>query len=346
MKFIPGKKIRHKQVIADSRWHPDAEVFAVANFESTVELYKGDEKVQEFFDHHGTTPIRKVRFDADNKLITAATIVNVFDIETRQKTKLRRSKEKDKISSLTIFNPYHIVAGTDGGDLIIWDSRCSQKPTHWFKGGDYGDITDSIGTLRSKLYYTTGDGYINAYDMRQRKIVEQSPEQWDTGFQSMKMTEDKKNIIVGTESGSLFVYKTSDLITPWNRIGLAEEVGNSGDSAINVIESTINDGIYIAGCSDGRLRSFYLVGKQYRGLIEKRIDRADIESVHMNPLDQSEFICSGPWFVQPVNYENDGDSDIGDSNDEESSQEHSDCENHRINRDSAPDHADDYLNLF
>lgn len=297
-------------------------------------------------------------------MVTIAKTVKIHDLNTNQ-TIHSLKRENPTPPSLYSVKPLSnkiICAGDDNGDVFVWDTRTQEKPI--FSSSDCEQyISDIDGKYESRrlIVCTSGEGTLTAYDLRANKMIEPQSELFEAGFQCVKLVESNKKVVIGGEDGAVYVFNQNEWAHTSGKFAVADDTGNRGKSSIDGIEMIPDSSIFLAACSDGRMRSLTLWPHEV--LTETALCRSSLESIHVNPnADKSEIVLSGDNNIYIVNYEEkldeseDSDSHSGHDKQESTSSSSSaegssgDSEQEQdksnTNTKKMKINNDDYLNVF
>lgn len=285
-------------------------------------------------------------------MLTAAKIIKIHDLESQKTSNIKRNDGYlDKIYSLACLGRSLVCAGYDTGGFLVWDTRRRNEAifSAYDTQGYISDITGNFD-VRKQIYLTTGEGTITGYDMRKLECLDKEPSFFDTSFQCVRMAKDKK-LIVGTDSGMIYVFKRTDFKNQLSKMALSDDTGNRGYRGINDMELLSDDRTYVAACTDGKLRSFSYYQGRYQALDVHSVFGVsdEVESIHVNPRNQAELVVSGTGCAKyiNVNLEDNEDNEGETPSVQQSQQEDHTKIDASESQSSMPiQHAEDYLNLF
>lgn len=262
--------------------------------------------------HHKGSPIRRVRFDADGRMLTIAKTVKIHDLESNETlmTLKRNDDLKSTFYSLTPFGNNVICAGDDDGSVFVWDHRAQQQPI--FSSSNCEQyVSDIDGRYEAKklIVCTSGEGTLTAYDLRNMKMVDPQSELFETGFQCVKWTGNK--IVIGGEDGAIYVFNQNEWAHTSGKFAISDDPQNRGKCSIDAIDVLPGGSVFLSASSDGKIRSFTLwphkiLGEKY--LCKKR----SLESIHVNKNEENpQIVVAGDEYLSIVNYtEKEGQNDV------------------------------------
>lgn len=292
-------------------------------------------------------------------MLTIAKTVKVHDLESNDTlmTLKRNDDKKTSFYSLAAFGDSVICAGDDDGGIFAWDHRARQEPI--FSSSDCEQyISDIDGRYEAKklIVCTCGEGTLTAYDMRNLKMVEPQSELFETGFQCVKWADNRK-VVVGGEDGAIYIFNQNEWAHTSGKFALSDDTHNRGKCSIDALDGIPNSSVFLAACSDGKVRSFTLWPHKILGE-QAMCKKRPLESIHVNNNhDKSQFVVSGDEYLAIVNYV-EKESDENDQMDDQSEGSSSDSSNddtRGANAHDAPetqnkkakrDQDGDYLNIF
>lgn len=264
--------------------------------------------------HHKGSSIRRVRFDNDGHMVTIAKTVKVQDLTSNQTLNTLKRDDGKKVTFYSVkpFGNSMYSAGDDDGGVFVWDTRTPELPI--FSSYDceqyISDIDGKFETRRQMLC-TSGEGTLTAYDLRALKMIEPQSELFEAGFQCMKLDDINKKVVIGGEDGALYVFNQNEWAHTSGKFAVTSDLQNRGKCSIDCIDAIPESSIFLAGCSDGKVRALRLWPHQV--ICEKVFcKRASLESIHVNPNSgQTQIVVSGENIVNIVDYQekNDDDSD-------------------------------------
>lgn len=293
-------------------------------------------------------------------MVTIAKTVKVHDLNSNQtiNTLKRHDDKPPTLYSLMPLSTNIICAGDDDGSIFVWDTRTSDsKPT--FTSSDCGQyISDIDGRYDSRrlIVCTSGEGTLTAYDLRTNKKIEPQSELFEAGFQCVKMVELNKKVVIGGEDGAIYVFNQNEWAHTSGKFAISDDTRNRGKCSIDGIEMIPDSSVFVAACSDGRIRSLTLWPHR---LFDETVvcKRSSLESIHINPNEgKLEMVVSGENYINIVNYEekssdeelSESDSHINGNNTDSSAEsgdgekrERTDASTKKLKTNN-----EDYLNIF
>lgn len=236
-------------------------------------------------------------------MLTAARTIKVYDLES-QTTSLKLKRESGNSTSLYSLTPFGnniISAGDDDGGIFVWDTRSPDRVI--FQSHDceqYISDIDGIYETRRLLICTSGEGTLTAYDLRAMKMIEPQSELFDTGFQCLKLLSANKKIVVGAEDGAVYIFNQNEWGNTSGKHAITDDARNRGKCSIDCLEVVEDDSVFLAGCSDGKLRAFSLwpYNLLTEGLFCKR---RSLESIHKHPNKDTLIVC-GENYMNFIDY--------------------------------------------
>lgn len=297
MNFTLEKELDLQDELFDASYHPtNSNLIAVTTISGNVHILESFAPKLILKRHHKGTPIRRVRFDTNGRMITIARTVKVYDLETNTSTyKLIRDDDlKTSFYSLKSLANNFIAAGDDDGHLMVWDTRTSNnKPL--FKASDCDQYISDIDAQyegRRLIVCTSGEGTLTAYDMRNRKMIEPQSELFEAGFQCLRLDNLHKKVIVGGEDCALYIFNQDEWAHTSDKFALARNCN------IECLDMN-SESLIFAGCSDGRVRVArlwpHIIISSYRA-------RAPIDSVQAHS-ELQQLIACGENYLNVINYE-------------------------------------------
>lgn len=128
---------------------------------------------------------------------------------------------------------------------------------------------------------TSGDGLVSVYDVRQRKMYAVSDNQ-DDELLSIAMVKSGKKVVIGTQSGTLLVFRWDRWGDSHDRIPLSSYMPGGSNKTMPYLTGLdmpldcllpVNEDTVLCGCADGRLRSIDIlpnavtpIGEHARGI--------------------------------------------------------------------------------
>lgn len=295
-------------------------------------------------------------------MVTIAKTVKVHDLESNQTSNILK-RDDGKQSSLYSVMPFGhniVSAGDDDGSIFVWDTRAPEEPI--FSSYDCSQyISDIDGKFETRklLVCTSGEGTLTAYDLRAKKMIEPQSELFETGFQCLKLLDANKKVVVGGEDGAIYVFNHNEWAHTSGKFAISDDARNRGKCCIDCLDVIPDSSVFLAGCSDGRIRSFTLWPHNSMG--DKIVcKRKSVESIHVSPREGvKKVVVSGENYIDLMEYKENESSDEQESVDEsasesdETSAESSEADKHadetptneRATKKFKPD-TEDYLNLF
>lgn len=246
-----------------------------------MEFEEKDFKIKhEFKRHHKGSSIRKLRFHNDY-LLTAAKVVKVTDMKEQKVVRKLEADGVKKIYSMLVVDDYLVCAGDDSGRFLLWDYRV-ERPIHMneHKCEDY--ISDLDIDNRAKIVVaSSGEGTLTAFDVRSRKMKEPQSELFDSGFTCVRYLEEKDKVITATEDGVMNIFN----INGWGNISdrFPVKQNNTGECSIDNMELLDDEeGVFVIGCSDGKLETVSLFPHKVRNCITH--EPSGIETLDVNQI--------------------------------------------------------------
>lgn len=287
-------------------------------------------------------------------MVTIAKTVKVHDLASEQTSHtLKRDDGKSTtFYSVRAFGNNIISAGDDDGGIFVWDLRTPDEAI--FSSNDceqYISDIDGKYETRKLIACTSGEGTLTAYDMRAKKMIEPQSELFEAGFQCMQFVEDNKKVVVGAEDGAIYVFNQNEWAHTSGKFAISSDLQNRGKCSIDCIDKLPNSSIFLAGCSDGKIRAVTLWPHQM--VSEKTFcKRAALESIHVDPIDgNSRFVVSGENYLNLVSYEekseaeSDGDNEMR-VDDETNAGDNASEKKPPTNNSRLKPETDDYLKIF
>lgn len=251
-----------------------------------------------------------------------------------------------------------ICAGDDDGSVFVWDTRTPDQPV--FSSNDCEQyISDIDGKFEARrlIVCTSGEGTLTAYDLRANKMIEPQSELFEAGFQCVKMVELNKKVVIGGEDGAIYVFNHNEWAHTSGKFAISDDLRNRGKCSIDAIEMIPDGSIFLAACSDGRMRSLTLWPHEI--LSETLLcKRSPLESIHINPNEgKSELIVCGENYIDIVGFEErsssndeipgkDYKSTTEDSESEEDNDEKEGGDKNEQTAKKLKTDNEDYLNIF
>lgn len=321
-------------------------------------------------------------------MVTIAKTLKIHDLTSNQTVDtLKRNDElKSSFYAVKPIGTNLVAAGDDDGHVFVWDLRTppGQVVLDAQNCDQYISDIDTKFETKKLMICTSGEGTLTAYDIRAMKMIEPQSELFEAGFQCVKLVDLNKKVVVGAEDGALYVFNQGEWANTSGKFAISSDKRNRGRCSIDCLD-LLPTGQFLAGCSDGRVRSLTLWPQQI--LSETSFcKRSPIESIHVSPVGgKSEFVVSGGEYLNIVEFEEktlqneDVDDDESDEDSDESDDESEDTdyakpsavhadpdlaesdkseESNVANKNKAPDNEqnqnkkfkedndEDYLNLF
>jgi len=308
MDFTVTKEIKIQDDIFDARFHPTKEnLIAVATIGGNVHLIDGGDITSTLRKHHKGSPIRRLRFDKNGNLVSAARTIKIHDIQSNATIHtLKRNDDSKTIFNATLpLGPSIICAGDDEGKVFVWDTRTSEEvPT--FSSSDCDQyISDIDGKYEGRRMFvcTSGEGTLTAYDLRANKMIEPQSELFEAGFQCVKMVESNKKVVIGGEDGAVYVFNQNEWGHTSGKFAVSDDARNRGKCSIEAIDMLPDSSIYLVACSDGRIRSLTLWPHQL--LSEKVVcKRRSLECLQTCPIEgSSQVVVAGENYINILKFE-------------------------------------------
>lgn len=310
--FKVSKELRLAEEIFDARYHStDNNLICVATIAGNVFMIEDGKPSVVLRKHHKGSPIRRVRFDKDGRMITIAKTVKIYDLNASKTVhKLKRDdQEKTTFYSVFALGNNLITAGDDGGKFFVWDVRTPNQIV--FSSHDCDQyISDIDGRYEGrKVVCTSGEGTLTAYDLRANKIIEPQSELFEAGFQCVKMFETNRKVVIGGEDGSIYVFNQNEWAHTSGKFALSDDSQNRGKCSIEGIDLLPGTSVFVAACSDGKMRSFTLWPHEV--LTENILcKRNSLDTIHVCPHESKpEMVVGGDKYINILQFEEKSDDD-------------------------------------
>lgn len=312
MDFKVAGEIKLAEEIFDARYHSSKDnLICVATIAGNILLVEDGKLTSKLKKHHKGSPIRRVRFGQDGRMITIAKTVKIYDLDTNQNvlTLKRDDQEKDTFYSVMPLGNNLVTAGDDGGKLFVWDTRTPEKMV--FSSSDCDQyISDIDGRYEGrKIVCTSGEGTLTAYDLRANKMIDPQSELFEAGFQCVKLVDFNKKVVIGGEDGAIYVFNQNEWAHTSGKFPISDDTQNRGKCSIENIDVLPDSSIFLTACSDGRMRSLTLWPHQ---VLSETIlcKRNSLDTLHVNPhSNKSEIVVGGDKFLNLVSYEEKSDDE-------------------------------------
>jgi len=180
--------------------------------------------------------------------------VKIYDLDTAKS--IRKIEHGDsKIYSLLVLDNFLLCTGDDEGCFRLWDYRVNRGGAA-MEMKQCEDFISDFDVDRDKrlVLASSGEGTLTAFNIRAKRMVEPQSELFDAGFQAVRFAEDVDRAVVGAEDGSINLFKLNEWGNIIERFPLVKGRRQTSFS-IECIER-ISAKVFVAGCSDGIVRSF------------------------------------------------------------------------------------------
>jgi len=238
-----------------------------------------------------------------------------------------------------------ISAGDDDGAVFVWDTRTSDAPVFSsFDCEQYISDIDGKFEARRLMVCTSGEGTLTAYDLRAKRMIEPQSELFEAGFQCVKLVDSNKKVVIGGEDGAVYVFNQNEWSHTSGKYAISSDLRNRGKCSIDSIDKLPDTDIFLAGCSDGKMRSLTLWPHNIIGEISL-CKKSPIESLHVSPVEgQNQIVVSGENYINIVEFEDASDKESAGA-DTSTSPVDGVAESKYDDNKKKPE-PDDYLNVF
>ena len=186
---LSGKNIGHSDSVNSIAFSPDGKTIATASNDTTIKLWNLKGSLINTLSEH-SEPVNSVTFSPDGNIIVSAssdTTIRLWNKRGIQQT----IRGHDSAVNSIVFNPdNNTFASTDDKGIIkIWqiDSFQSRINTGTF--------------LRDRQQVLLNSPQVNTIQSIEGKVVKQFPNPKNKFINSIAISPDRKNVIVGTEDG-------------------------------------------------------------------------------------------------------------------------------------------------
>lgn len=257
------KDIKIDSSIVGIHCHPTKNLIAAATIDGPVHLYTysavdGNKELLTY--QHHKKHCRAVKFSPTGEyLFTGSQDSNIYVIDLETHSEFRKFCRKDgsSIYSLLPIDNYFLASGEDDGQVIIWDFRMA-SPIACFE--DCSDYISSLAVSKDKktLLATTGEGILNAYNVKSRKLLGQS-DSFDVEFSSVGIFKADSKVVVGSSDGSLNIFN-------WGEYSNISDRFPGHPGSVECMQ-VISDDIVCTGCEDGKIRAVQLFPNRFLGVL-------------------------------------------------------------------------------
>lgn len=253
-------------------FHPsEGEILFIGLINGHVNGFKGETCIWNYKKIKGSIRVLKWISPGELWIVSSEGLLRVFhfDQQTCQMKltkKLRGLHDEEPITGVCALEGAEIATGDDSGCIKIWNKetfKCTR--TYRFNGDFIADMRYLPG--KKMLFAVSGDGSLAVYNIKKDELVAQS-DNFDDEYHTLEFVLGEKKLVCFSPSGFADVYlwdfwgKLTDRITTESNDD--EEGGFSVDSVCKYNESTL-----IAGCSDGKIRTFtFPKGVYSKGIVE------------------------------------------------------------------------------
>jgi len=243
-------------------FHPQSDVLAAGIINGKVELYmyKEDQPCQLVLDvQHHTDSCRAVKFSSDGNAMYSGSADQSLVCIDRQGSIIWATPNAHSagINRIQLTGSGLVVTGDDEGGVKLWDIRQQRAVMEFKENKDF--VADfALHPEDTHLLAACGDGVLSCFDLRQRKLSEQSEEDEDE-LLSVEFIKGSKKVVCGTQGGVLGIWSWGDLSDTSDRFpGHPQSI----DTMLPVDGDTV-----CTGSSDGIIRIVSIHPNKLLGLV-------------------------------------------------------------------------------
>jgi len=243
--------------------HPKRNLIAAGTIDGPVLLYSfasnAENRELVTYEYHKKY-CRAVKFSSSGEyLFTGSqdTVIYVIDVESNSEFRKFSRTDGSPLYSLLPIDNYLLASGEDDGQVVIWDFRMA-SPVAVFE--DCSDYISCLAVNKEKktLLATSGEGVLAAYNIKSRKLIQQS-DCFDVDFLSVGVIKGDSKVVIGAGDGSLNIFN-------WGEYENISDRFPGHPSSVDCLQ-VISDDLICTGCDDGKVRAVQLFPTRFLGVL-------------------------------------------------------------------------------
>ncbi|RNA43412.1 WD repeat-containing 55-like [Brachionus plicatilis] len=239
--------------------------------------------------------IRKISFPVNNSntVFTASKdkSIKLTDIKQESNILTIENAHESPINCLVTIDNWLIASADDDGAVKIWDYR--KKDACMESKSDCSDYISDLAVSSNKkvLLATCGEGTLNAFHIRKKKLELQS-ELMDSELLCVGLMKGEKKVICGTGEGVIDIFNYGE----WGNIS---DRFPGHPSSIDCM-ATLSDNVVLTGCFDGNIRACHILPNRFLGVVGNH----NGFPIHKLNLSSDKNICASLCHDQKIKFWN------------------------------------------